>query len=124
MDSNNSNIDSFGTVYTDKTIRRERNVRSEVMNKDFDPTAVIDAYEQARGIRKKGNKLDTDEFEFKSIVLDPEQPKDNDMLSLLMNDSKYIITLYKDNWTPQGTYRVFVIYGKRKETTKDKTNES
>jgi len=105
---------SFGTVYTDKTLRRDRNIRAEVTNKEFDPNKVIDAYEQSRGIKPRPT-VDKNNFEFKSIVLDPEQDKDRDMLDMLLNDDKYVISLYKDNWTHHGSYRVFIIYGKRKE---------
>jgi hypothetical protein len=96
-----------------------RNVRNEVQNKGFDPEAVIDAYEQAKGIRKKPRAHDMSNYTFKNIILDPEQQKDQDMLNELMNNKKYMIISWKDTWTPQGTFRVFIIYGSKKEEKKN-----
>lgn len=93
----------------------KRNVRNEVTNKGFDPEAVIDAYETAKGIKKRSKSGDTLELTFKNIILDPEQQKDQDMLNELMNNKKYMITLWKDTWTAQGNFRVFIIYGTKKE---------
>jgi hypothetical protein len=50
-----------------------------------------------------------------NIILDPEQQKDQDMLNELMNNKKYIIAHWKDTWTNQGNFRVFIIYGAKKE---------
>jgi hypothetical protein len=96
-----------------------RNVRNEVSNKGFDPEAVIDAYEQAKGIRKKPRANDMSNYTFKNIILDPEQQKDQDMLNELMNNKKYMIISWKDTWTPQGTFRVFIIYGSKKDEKKN-----
>lgn len=97
---------------------RRRNIRNEVSNKGFDPDTVIDAYEQAKGIRKKPKANDMSNYTFKNIILDPEQQKDQDMLNELMNNKKYMIASWKDTWTPQGTFRVFIIYGSKKEEPK------
>ena len=94
---------------------RKRNVRNEVQNKSFDPETVIDAYEVAKGIKKKARAHDMSSYVFKNIILDPEQQKDQDMLNELMNNKKYMIISWKDTWTPQGTFRVFIIYGSKKE---------
>jgi disulfide oxidoreductase YuzD len=98
----------------------KRNIRSEVNNKGFDPEAVIDAYETAKGIKKRAKADPALDYAFKNIILDPEQQKDQDMLNELMNNKKYMITLWKDTWTAQGSFRVFIIYGikKEKEDTK------
>lgn len=93
----------------------KRNIRNEVSNKGFDPEAVIDAYEVAKGIKKRPRADDMSDYEFKNIILDPEQQRDQDMLNELMNNKKYMITMWKDTWTAQGNYRVFVIYGNKKE---------
>ena len=98
----------------------KRNIRNEVNNKGFDPEAVIDAFEQAKGIKKRPKATDTADYAFKNIILDPEQQKDQDMLNELMNNKKYLITLWKDTWTTQGNFRVFIIYGAKKETTDNK----
>jgi len=94
---------------------KRRNVRNEISNKGFDPETVIDAYEQAKGIKKKPRAHDMSSYTFKNIILDPEQQKDQDMLNELMNNKKYMIISWKDTWTPQGTFRVFIIYGSKKE---------
>lgn len=92
----------------------KRNIRNEVNNKSFDPEAVIDAFEMSKGIKKK-KPSDMSEYVFKNIILDPEQQRDQDMLNELMNNKKYMITMWKDTWTNQGNYRVFIIYGSKKE---------
>jgi hypothetical protein len=92
---------------------KKRNIRNEVSNK-FDPEKVIDAYEEARGFKKR--KVDEpQDFVFKSTVLDPEQQRDQDLLHELLNNKKYIINHWKDTWTAQGNFRVFIIYGTKKE---------
>ena len=94
---------------------RKRNIRNEVSNKGLDPEAVIDAFEMAKGIKKRPKNADTTDYTFKNIILDPEQQRDQDMLNELMNNKKYMIALWKDTWTPQGNFRVFIIYGQKKE---------
>lgn len=96
-----------------------RNVRNEVTNKGFDPEAVIDAFEASKGIKKRPRAQDMSAFTFKNIILDPEQQRDQDMLNELMNNKKYMITLWKDTWTTQGSFRVFIIYGTKEEEKKD-----
>lgn len=106
----------FGASAADLlTSSNKRNVRNEVTNKGFDPEAVIDAFETAKGIKKRPKAGDMSEFTFKNIILDPEQQRDQDMLNELMNNKKYMITLWKDTWTTQGSFRVFIIYGTKKE---------
>jgi len=108
----------FGSSVADVFINsdKKRNIRNEVTNKgSFEPEVVIDAFEQAKGIRRRPtNELES--YKFKNIILDPEQQKDQDMLNELMNNKKYLITLWKDTWTPQGNFRVFIIYGSKEET--------
>jgi len=107
----------FGASAVDLQVsNKKRNVRNEITNKGFDPEAVIDAFEQAKGIKKRPKAADAmQEYVFKNIVLDPEQQKDQDMLNELMNNKKYMIALWKDTWTPQGSFRVFVVYGQKKD---------
>jgi hypothetical protein len=98
----------------------KRNVRSEVSNKDFDPEAVIDAFEMAKGIKRRSRESVEPEQTFKNIILDPEQQRDQDMLNELLNNKKYTIIQWKDTWTNQGTFRVFVIYSQRTEKEEKK----
>jgi hypothetical protein len=109
----------FGSSASDlRTSNKPRNIRSEVTNKGFDPEAVIDAFEHAKGIKRKSAATDMADYVFKNIILDPEQQRDQDMLNELMNNKKYIISLWKDTWTTQGNFRVFIIYGSKKEKEK------
>ena len=108
----------FGMSSSDLSSSSKRNIKNEVNNKAFDPEKIIDAFEQAKGIRKRPNKDEISDYVFKNIILDPEQQKDQDMLNELMNNKKYLITLWKDTWTNQGSFRVFIIYGNKKEETK------
>jgi disulfide oxidoreductase YuzD len=106
----------FGSSAPDLLVSsRARNLRNEVTNKGFDPEAVIDAFERAKGIKKRPKSAEMAEYSFKNVILDPEQQRDQDMLNELMNNKKYMITLWKDTWTTQGNFRVFVIYGVKKE---------
>ena len=120
MDSSSSKTQitehfDFGASAMDlSTAAKKRNIRNEVTNK-FDPDKVIDAFEYAKGIKKKPAATEMADYEFKNIVLDPEQQRDQDMLNELMNNKKYMITLWKDTWTNQGNFRVFIIYGSKKE---------
>lgn len=93
---------------------KKRNVRNEISNK-FDPEVVIDAFEHAKGIKRKPKAAEMLDYNFKNIILDPEQQRDQDMLNELMNNKKYMIALWKDTWTAQGNFRVFIIYGQKKE---------
>jgi hypothetical protein len=107
----------FGSASTDFKPTPKRTIQRELKGEIIDQQKEIDAFEQAKGWSKKP-KVDMSVYEFQSIVLDPEKQHDNDMLSQLLNNEKYIISYYKDNWTPQGTYRAFIIYGKKKEEPK------
>jgi hypothetical protein len=91
-----------------------RNVQRELKGEALDVKETIDAFEQAKGIIRKP-KVDLSQYEYQNIVLDPEKENDGKLLNQLLNSDKYIITYFKDNWTPQGSYRVFVIYGKKKD---------
>lgn len=93
--------------------KNSRNVRQEVTNKPFEPEEVVDAYERSRGIVKP-KKKSLEEFEYRNIILEPSRPKDEEMLNTLLNDPDYVIISYRDNWTPQGSYVIFIIYGKKK----------
>ena len=106
----------FGVSSVDlSTANKKRNIKNEVNNKSFDPETVIDAYELAKGIKKRPKADELTEYNFKNIILDPEQQKDQDMLNELMNNKKYVIAHWKDTWTNQGSFRVFIIYGVKKE---------
>ena len=110
----------FGASVQDVTYpSQRRNIRNEVSNKGFDPEAVIDAFETFKGIKKKPKTPALTEYVFKNIILDPEQQKDQELLNELMNNKKYLIALWKDTWTPQGNFRVFIIYGSKKEEIKN-----
>jgi len=122
MESFNSIKDTHATEHFDfgassdlSTASKKRNVRNEITNKGFDPEAVIDAFEQAKGIKKRPKTAEMQEYIFKNIILDPEQQKDQDMLNELMNNKKYMIALWKDTWTHQGSFRAFIVYGQKKE---------
>lgn len=106
----------FGASASDLLVSdKKRNIKNEVSGKGFDPEAIIDAYEIAKGIKKRPKASEISEYTFKNIILDPEQQKDQDMLNELMNNKKYMIAMWKDTWTNQGNFRVFIIYGSKKE---------
>ena len=103
---------TFGSTSSDLRTQK-RNVQREIKGEFLDKDKTIDAFEQSRGFGRKP-KTDVSKYEFKTVILDPEKQHDNDLMNMLLNDDKYVITYYKDNWTPQGNYRVFIIYGKKK----------
>lgn len=117
FDFGESSVDLFSSS-------QKRNVRNEISNKSFDPEAVIDAYEIAKGIKKRPKADDMSDYVFKNIILDPEQQRDQDMLNELMNNKKYMIAMWKDTWTTQGNFRVFVVYGSKKEKDKEAEKET
>jgi hypothetical protein len=91
-----------------------RNIQRELKNEILDTEKEISTFEQARGIARKP-RVKMDDYQFNNIVLSPESEKDKGLLNKLLNDPNYIITYWKDNWTPQGNYTMFIIYGKKKE---------
>lgn len=93
----------------------ERDLQAELLRK-FDPTTVIDAFEEAHGTRKPKHK--EVQYEFKNIMLEPAKLKDQEMLNKLMNDPKFMIKLYKDSFSVRGDYKVFIIYGEAIDETK------
>ncbi len=103
----------FGTQSEIKK-RASRNPQREVRGELLDVKATLDAFEESKGIIRKP-RVDISQYEYKNIILDPEKDGDSRMLNQLLNSEDYIISHYKDNWTPQGNYRIFVIYGKKKE---------
>jgi hypothetical protein len=123
MDLFKNNIEVKATEHFDfgvsaselSSSNKKRNIKNEVTNKGFDPETIIDAYEISKGIKKRPKSDDMSDYSFKNIILDPEQQKDQDMLNELMNNKKYLIALWKDTWTNQGNFRVFIIYGTKKE---------
>lgn len=114
----------FGSSVHDLKTSAKRNIRNEVTNKDsFDPEQVIDAFERAKGI-KKPQRNNLADYKFRNIILDPEQTRDQQMLNELLNNKKYMITLWKDTWTPQGNFRVFVIYGAKEADLPENQNNN
>lgn len=88
-----------------------RDIQKEVHNKvtsepsfdDFEKMLAGAAPKPAsRKAIKKGN--------FKPKVFDMDLAKDRELLTELFNSPNHVIQYYKDNWTPMGGYRAFVIY--------------
>lgn len=104
---------AFGAMGEDLS-KPKRNIQKELKNDLLDPEREITAFEQAKGIIKKP-RIDMAAYEFNNITLSPDNDKDRTLLNKLLNDPQYIITYYKDNWTPQGNYCIFIIYGKKKD---------
>ncbi len=105
-------------VSTRHGTRTDRKLADELMSK-FDPTAVVDAYEESIGLKPKGaNKAP--KYFYRPTILEPEQPADKEKLTNLMNDPKYKIIVYKDSFSVRGDYKVFIIYGELVDETKPK----
>lgn len=104
---------TFGAA-GDDTVKPKRNIQKEIKNDLLDPEREIAAFEQAKGIVRKP-RVNMADYDFNNITLVPEKDKDKDLLNKLLNDPQYIISYYKDNWTPQGNYCIFIIYGKKKD---------
>ena len=61
----------FGSSASDlQASGAKRNIRNEVSNKGFDPEAVIDAYETAKGIKKRAKVDPGLDYTFKNIILE------------------------------------------------------
>jgi hypothetical protein len=104
---------AFGIASVDQPIPK-RNVQRELKNELLDPEKEITAFEQAKGIIRKP-KVNMGDYDFNNIIITPDKDKDRDLLNKLLNDPQYLISYYKDNWTPQGNYCIFIIYGKKKQ---------
>lgn len=103
---------SFGMASDDHPATK-RNVQREIRNELLDPEKEITAFEQAKGIIRKP-KVNMQDYDFNNIIITPDNDRDRDLLNKLLNDPQYLISYYKDNWTPQGNYSIFIIYGKKK----------
>jgi hypothetical protein len=84
----------------------ERNLAEELYRKSWQ-NEKVDAFEKQMGIAPGSKKP---KLQYQSKVLSPEVPTERELLNKLMNSPKYAIIYWKDNWTPQGEYRAFIIY--------------
>lgn len=84
----------------------ERDLAAELYRKSYQGT-VIDQYEKSLGItprKKKENRR------FKTKVFSPDYDKDQALLSELMNSPQFRIELWKDTWTQEGLFKIFILY--------------
>lgn len=113
-----SNLFTFSAT----TIRKKssRDIKSELLNKNFQQDK-IDEFEKSMGYgRGKEAQVIINK---KPRLFDPEIEKDRILLTELLNSEKYVILYSKDNWTPDGRYKMFAIYGEIVDEEKSKENE-
>lgn len=84
-----------------------------------DPEDVIDAFEQANGLKpKKREKL---KFTYNHGIFSPKDVDDQIRLNELMNhQEKYKIVKWSENWDKMGNLNIFVVYA---VIEKDTNNE-
>mgnify|MGYP000146141844 CR=1 FL=1 len=85
---------------------QDRNLGEELYKKNWQ-SQTIDSFEKNLGIKPKVSKVN---LKYKSRVFSPDFDKDAQLLTELMNDPKFTIMYWKDNWTVEGLYKVFAIY--------------
>ena len=68
----------------------------------------VDALETELGIKPRQQKILKSRRKNQTFV--PSKDEDKELLDQLMNDEKFRIIVWKDTWTVQGDYKVFVIY--------------
>lgn len=93
--------------------REERNLANELYKRSS-PEKTIDDFEKALGIARPKHKAN---LQYKNRVFSPDDENDVTLLNELMNNPKYSILYWKDNWTVNGTYKVFAIYAEDKNYT-------
>lgn len=96
--------------------RSSDRVLPDELNKKSWQTKVIDNFEQSIGIPSGGRTPGSPpKMNYKNRLFEPTYDKDQNLLNELMNSPKYRIVYLKDNWTPDGSYKIFVIYGEIEE---------
>lgn len=85
----------------------ERDLEAELFNKRS-VKDMVTSFEKELGLAP-GKKAKT--VRRHSEILAPAREEDNARLTTILNeDSKYRIVMWKDTWTVHGDYRVFIIY--------------
>lgn len=98
---------AFTSVASDVKNQPIRNLQQELYSRDW-KDQTVSAFEKQQGFATKAaEKLDV---KHKVRVFSPDNVTDRNLLDQLMNSPNHKITYWKDNWTPAGEYRVFVIY--------------
>lgn len=85
----------------------DRNLAGELYKKNWQER-TLDQFEKVQGIQPSTKAKAN--LKYKSKLFAPEFDKDAGLLNELMNHPKFSIIYWKDNWTPDGNYKVFAIY--------------
>jgi hypothetical protein len=98
---------AFSTLTDLKPGPEPRNLGKELFNKNWHQE-TIDSFEIASGIKQP--KKNEEIVQRKVKVFCPEHEGDKNLMMQLMNSKNHRIVYYKDNFTPQGEYKAFVVY--------------
>lgn len=109
-------FEQFSSVAPDLKRKNERSLVDELYKKNWAVDAM-DNYEKAVGITPPSGKVE--EVIYDNHLFNPTYDADKKLLNELMNSPKYKIIYMKDNWSPDGEYRVFVVYSKSGEPKKE-----
>jgi len=107
----------FTGVSSDQKNKRQRNLAQELYSKNWQDETIT-AFEKQQGFVVKPAAKELVKHKVK--VFSPENEKDKNLMIELMNSPNHKITYWKDNWTPSGEYRVFVIYSEIIPVDKEK----
>lgn len=108
LEGSEENLDLFTSIAPDLKRRDERQLVDELYKKNWQQKTV-DAFEARVGIApSKGSDKQT--LNYKNRLFEPSYDKDQQLLNELMNSPKYKIIYLKDNWSPDGAYKLFIIY--------------
>ena len=108
LEDSSESFEQFTSIAPDLKRRDERNLTDELYKKNWQ-TKTVDNFEKSMGIHP--GEAGKQKMLMKNRIFEPSYDKDQELLNELMNSPKFRIVYLKDNWTPDGSYKLFVIYG-------------
>lgn len=108
LEDSSDNFEQFSGVAPDLKRRDERNLIDELHKKNWQ-AKTVDNFEKSMGITP--GPPEKQKMLMKNRIFEPGYDKDQELLNELMNSPKYRIVYQKDNWSPDGSYKIFIIYG-------------
>ena len=101
-----------GSFPTTPVTQPRKNVEKELFNHQATADQIIDAYEQATGLKPRKSTVKPANYEYKTKLFDMSVPEDQELFEKLMNSRQFRIIYFKDNFTARGDYKAFCTYVK------------
>ena len=118
--TNSTDYEQFSSVAPDLERKNARELVDELYHKNW-PKEAIDNFESRNGVFPA--QAPVEELEFDHRVLDLSYASDGKLFNKLMNGEGYKILQMEKTFTPDGTFKVFVIYSKPKVDKKEIENK-